>query len=138
MTDHRAIAERYVRACERGDFDAARSHLAEDFVMVYPGNVRYGDPEARASHTANLYRDIEYVFDGWTVGEALDGRRSCASWGTLAGENLNGVAFSGVRFIEVFIFDGERIAELHACNDLAVSGVVTALPPDSDTPETSS
>ena len=131
MTDHRGIAEAYVRAYERGDFDEARSHLAEGFVMVYPGNVRYGDPEARASHTGNLYRRVRQVFEGWTVGETLDGRPSVTAWGTLEGENLAGVAFEGVRSIEVFVFEGDRVAELHACNDITVSRVLEVSDDDS-------
>lgn len=124
MTDHRQIAEDYLRACERGDFDVARSHLAEGFVMIFPGDVSYGDPEARASHARNLYRRVRKEFVGWSAGQTPEGRPSVTSWGTLVGENLAGVPFDGVRYIDVFVFDDDRIVEQHVCNDLAVSRVL--------------
>lgn len=44
--------------------------------------------------------------------------------GTLEGENLAGVSFDGVRYIDVFVFEGDRIVEQQVCNDLSVSGVL--------------
>lgn len=63
-------------------------------------------------------------FVGWSVGETPEGRPCVTSWGTLEGENLAGVAFDGVRYIDIFVFDGERIEEQQVCNDLNVSGVL--------------
>ena len=44
--------------------------------------------------------------------------------GTLAGMNLQGVSFSGVRFVDRLVVRDSVVVEQHVYNDLASSGVL--------------
>ena len=116
--------ESYLRACEAGRFDEARRYLADGFVMVFPGGSRYTDPAARAEDAKTQYTWVRKAFLGWSIGETLDGRASVVSWGTLEGEDLAGNPFSGVRYVDLFFFEGDLIEEQLVYNDLVVMGVV--------------
>jgi hypothetical protein len=48
--------------------------------------------------------------------------------GRLSGENLQGVSFDGVRYIDRFVLADDKIVSQQVWNDLDVSGVLTRTP----------
>lgn len=113
----------YLRTAESGDLPAASRYLAEGAVLLFPGGVRYRDLEDQYSSPMRRYRSITKTLDRFDVDE----RESVvAVHGTLVGENLHGVRFKGVRFIDRFEFVDGLIARQFVWNDLAATGVLDA------------
>ncbi|HEU5300303.1 MAG TPA: hypothetical protein VFW08_12485, partial [bacterium] len=64
------------------------------------------------------------TFEEWDVAVRRDGTAIVISTGTLSGENLHGVRFEGVRYIDRFVLRDGRIVAQQVWNDLDTSGVL--------------
>jgi hypothetical protein len=113
----------FLRAMEERDLERARSLLADGFRLEFPG-ASYASLEEMVSAAGGRY--------GWVRKRvarveslAGQGREVVYVTGTLYGENLAGVPFDGVRFIDRFELVGGRIARQEVWNDLAESGALT-------------
>jgi len=113
----------YLRTAEAGDLDAAGAYLAPDAVLLFPGGVRYRDLSDQYSSPMRRYRGVTKTLDRFDVDEA---EAVVAVHGTLQGENLHGVHFKAVRFIDRFEFVDGLIARQYVWNDLAATGVLDA------------
>lgn len=121
------IVTTYLRTAEASDLQAASAYLAPDAVLLFPGGVRYRDLADQYSSPMRRYRGITKALDRFDVDES---EGVVVVHGTLQGENLQGVHFSGVRFIDRFeIIDG-LIVRQYVWNDLAATGVLEAMTPD--------
>ncbi|AUM74624.1 nuclear transport factor 2 family protein [Paracoccus jeotgali] len=110
--------EAFLEAMERRDLTAARSFLTEDGLeMVFPGGNRFSSLEEMLSGAAGRYRFVRKSFDrreSWS-----SGADDCALIaGTLSGEWLNGEAFDGIRFIDLFDLRDGKIWRQHVWNDM--------------------
>jgi hypothetical protein len=121
------IVTTYLRAAEAGDLEGASVHLVEGVELLFPGGIRYRDLDDQYSSPHRRYRGITKTLDRFDVDEA---ESVVAVHGTLQGENLHGVHFQGVRFIDRFEFLDRRIAKQAVWNDLAATGVLEATTPD--------
>lgn len=117
------LVDAYLECCESRDLDAAAQRLGPEPLLVFPGPVRYHSLEAMTARAAERYRWIRKHRDSYAVGEGPSGT-VVVSRGRLYGENLYGVPFDDVRYVDVFVVRDGRIHEQHVFNDLAVSGVL--------------
>lgn len=119
-----ALVERFLIACERRELDEASAMLAADAVIVFPGGVVHPDLHAMVADAAGAYRRVGKRRDRWHAAVEDDGRVVVTSIGRLEGEDLDGAAFDGVRYVDVFTVVDDRIVEQQVWNDLAAQGVV--------------
>jgi phenylpyruvate tautomerase PptA (4-oxalocrotonate tautomerase family) len=117
------LVRTYLEAMEARDLDSARTLLAENFSMMFPGGVVFQSLEELTSWAAKRYRAVRKSYEGFD--EALiEGGAVVYCHGTLSGESLSGRRFAGVRFVDRFLVtDGELVTQ-SVWNDLAESGVL--------------
>jgi hypothetical protein len=116
----------YLRAAEARDLATASSLLAPRAMIVFPGDVRHEDLAAVVTAARDRYRRVSKSFD--TIDVDAD-RATVVVTGRLSGENLYGVQFANVRYVDRFrLLDG-LISEQHVWNDLEESQALTARTP---------
>jgi phenylpyruvate tautomerase PptA (4-oxalocrotonate tautomerase family) len=109
----------FLGAMEARDLALARSFLAGDFEMVFPGNARFGALEDLVAWGRNRYRFVRKSYEA--VDECFgESGMVVYCFGTLAGEWPDGTPFEGIRFIDRFEFRDGRISNQKVWNDLAI------------------
>ena len=111
-----------------GDRELGRAaeRLSADVVMVFPGDEEHVSLHDQQAAAVDRYRDVRKSFG--SVDVDLE-RQVVVVQGTLTGENVHGVAFQHVRFVDRFeIVDG-LICRQEVWNDLGVTGVLNAQRP---------
>jgi hypothetical protein len=118
MTPETLVTE-FLRALEARDLGRAGSLLASDAILTFPGSAaRFTSLEAMASWASTRYRSVRKTiatFDRMDSGSAV----VLYCRGTLAGEWLDGSAFTGIRFVDRFEIADGRILRQDVWNDLA-------------------
>lgn len=110
----------YLQLCEKRDLQQAASYLAPGAELVFPGGVHFSELSEMVADAAGRYRWIRKHRTAYVVGQrAADGRPVVISTGTLEGEGLDGTTFTGIRYSDMFVFDGQLIAEQNVFNDLS-------------------
>lgn len=122
----------YLMAAEQRDLDRAASYLAPDAEIVFPGGVRHPDLRSVVAAARDRYRWVSKSFDAFDVDVEAG---TVVVNGHLRGENLHGVEFAGIRYIDRFRLHGGAIVLQHVWNDLEESGVLDARTPQ-DLPDT--
>ncbi len=108
----------YLRAMEERDLERARTFLAPDFTMMFPGGVTMASLDELVEWSKGRYRSITKTFEDFDVFE--DGGDTVVySTGMLNGEALDGSMISEVRYIDRFIFRDGLIVDQQVWNDLA-------------------
>lgn len=122
-----ALVDRYLDLCEERRLDEAGALLAENARLVFPGGVVHRDLAAMVDAAKKTYRWARKPDRHYDVapGETPDSTVVVCR-GTLAGEWLDGTPFNGVRFVDIFVLRGDRIAEQHVYNDLAIAAQAAA------------
>ena len=114
----RIIVLSFLEAMEQRDLEKARSHVAEDFAMTFPGPVHFSSLEALVDWSRGRYKFVTKTID--SVRELSDKDTTIVyCTGTLAGEWPDGSNFSGVRFIDSFSVRNGKLASQDVWNDLA-------------------
>lgn len=114
--------DRYLTLCEQRRLDEAATLLAPGARLVFPGGVEFTDLPSMVAAAATRYLQVEKPERRWFTGSAGgSGATTVTCLGTLSGRWLDGRTFSGVRFVDVFVLDGDLIAEQHVFNDLAIA-----------------
>jgi hypothetical protein len=121
----------YLRAAEDRDLKTASSHLAPGAVIVFPGDVRHADLNAVVAAARDRYRRIGKTFD--SVDVDVDSATVVVT-GRLSGENLFGVEFANVRYVDRFRLSDGSITEQHVWNDLEETRVLDARDAEDLTP----
>ncbi len=112
------IALSYLGAMEERDLETARSFLAEDFAMTFPGGARFGSLDELIAWSKDRYKSIKKTIEG--IQEVPEEEAAVVyCLGTLAGEWLDGSPFSGIRFIDRFTVRDGKLADQQVWNDLA-------------------
>ncbi len=91
--------------------------------FIYP-NGTFRDLAAVFAAGEQRYRWIRKRHVSWDVDDKGDGTVVVVSAGTLHGENLAGVPFDGVRYVDRITFSAGRIVRQEVWNDLTESGVL--------------
>ena len=117
------LVSRFLRLLEERDLAAASRHLAPGVSITFPGGRRFQDLETQVASSAARFRSVRKVFDGFDVLVQDDGAVVYVL-GTLEGEDIDGSAFAGVRFIDRFVLSDGLIIDHQVWNDVAETGVV--------------
>lgn len=118
-------ARAYLQLCEERHLDEASAYLAPNAELIFPGNRRFRALHDMVESSRGRYRTVSKNIEFSAVGARQDDQRPCVIiTGTLHGVRMDGEKFTGVRFRDLFVFDGELISEQHVFNDLAELGVV--------------
>ncbi|MCS7475709.1 nuclear transport factor 2 family protein [Umezawaea endophytica] len=120
-----ALVEDYLAAMGAGRVDDARRHLSPDATLVFPGGKTYRTLAELAEGSAGRYRFVDKHRDEYDTLSTVDGE-VVYSLGRLFGENIHGVAFDGVRYVDRFLVRDGLVVEQRVWNDLAESGVLLA------------
>jgi hypothetical protein len=93
--------------------------------MTFPPGITFYSLQELVANASGRYRWCDKVRERYEVFQREDGATVVYSAGTLFGENLHGVPFSGVRYLDRFVLRDGLIEEQDVWNDLAESGVLT-------------
>lgn len=116
----------FLRIMEVRDLDHARTFLAPDFRMTFPGGVTMNSLEELVEWSKSRYSKMKKTFEDFDVFEN-DGGTVIYSTGMLNGEALDGSPINEVRYIDRFVFRDGLIVDQKVWNDLA-----EVLKPDHD------
>ena len=119
------VVEEFLAAVGAGRISDAARYLDPAVRMVFPGGREYTDLADLAAASSTRYRYVDKHRDEYDCAEQ-DGAGSTVvfSIGRLYGENLHGVAFDNVRYVDRFVVRDGLIVEQRVWNDLAETGVL--------------
>ena len=110
--------KKFLRIMEERDLETARSFLAPDFRMTFPGGVTMTTLDELVEWSKGRYKSISKTFEDFD--EFQDGDETVVySTGMLNGEALDGSAISEVRYIDRFVFRDGLMVDQQVWNDLA-------------------
>jgi len=124
MSNPLGLVQRYLEACEERRLEEAERYLAPGAILVFPGG-RYTSVAEMAAGAAQRYRWVKKAYDTWDIAVRPDGTAIVVTTGTLYGENLYGIPFKGIRYIDRFVVRGGQIVRQDVWNDLEISGVLS-------------
>jgi hypothetical protein len=111
--DAAATVRAFLDAMEARDLERAGGYLGPGFAMTFPGGVQMQRLEELVAWSRTRYRFVRKTYERFdSCGEAV------YCFGTLAGEWLDGRAFSGIRFIDRFELADGRLVRQDVWNDL--------------------
>jgi len=117
MSNPAQTVRTYLAAMEARELDTARSLLAPDFTMEFPGPVRMNSLDELLAWAKPRYRFVRKTYERFdTCAEAAGAVVYC--FGTLGGEWPDGTPFSGVRFIDRFTVRDGTLIDQTVWNDL--------------------
>ncbi len=116
------VATEFLAVMERRDLARARTYLADTVSMRFP-NAEYSSLDAMIASAGGRYRWVKKRISA-TESFTTDDGDVVYVRGTLYGENLHGVPFEGIRFIDRFELRDGKIVAQDVWNDLAESGVL--------------
>jgi phenylpyruvate tautomerase PptA (4-oxalocrotonate tautomerase family) len=118
LPDAVGLVREFLAAMEARDLAHARTYLAPDFAMTFPGGARFTRLEDLIAWAKDRYRAIRKSFEGFD--ESLGDEATVVTChGTLSGEWPDGTPFAGIRFLDRFTVRGGKLAEQQVWNDLA-------------------
>lgn len=108
----------YLAAMETRNLQLARSFLARNFVMTFPGGAQFGSPAELLAWSKDRYKSIAKKIAGVHEVPAEEGA-VVYCMGTLAGEWPDGSTFDDIRFIDRFTVRDGLLVDQQVWNDLA-------------------
>lgn len=108
----------FLKNLEDRDLDSAKALVADNFEMVFPGDVRFKDFDALIAWAKPRYRWVKKHHDRFDAAQTDDGIVVFCH-GTLYGEDPLGAPFEGIRYADWFLIVGGKISKQHVWNDLA-------------------
>jgi 4-oxalocrotonate tautomerase family enzyme len=110
----------FLSAMERRDLAAARTFLADDFRMIFPGNAEFGALEDLVAWSRPRYRFVKKSYEAFDECFGETGT-VVYCFGTLSGEWPDGKSFEGIRFIDRFTVADGKLLDQKVWNDLQAS-----------------
>ncbi|MBN9672532.1 tautomerase family protein [Roseibium aggregatum] len=120
LTDPASRIREFLETMEARDLDKAKTFLAPDFRMTFPGGVEFGRLEELIAWAGPRYNFMRKTYERFDTCSGDEGAIVYCH-GTLSGEWPDGSAFSDIRFIDRFEFSGDLISRQQVWNDLAES-----------------
>src|SRR5215204_2107564 len=114
-----ARIDRFLGCVARRDLAQAGQYLAPDARIVFPPGTTFSSLEQMAAGMRARYQNIDKVRERWDIWIRKDGATVVYNTGTLFGVNLQGVPFSGVRYLDRFELRDGLIVLQEVWNDLA-------------------
>ncbi|AWB35875.1 tautomerase family protein [Orrella marina] len=109
----------FLHAMQDRDLAKARTYLAPEFKMTFPGDATMTRLEDLVEFSRLRYRFVQKTFESFDTSWKGD-VAVVHCHGTLNGEALDGIPFKGVRFIDRFELQGTLIVRQQVWNDLAI------------------
>lgn len=119
-----SFVSEYLRLVAERKIEEAAAYLAPDARLVFPPGLTFTSNEEVADWAKARYHWVDKARERWDVVSVADGRTIVYSLGTLFGENLHGVRFEGIRYLDRFEIQNGKIVLQEVWNDLAESGVL--------------
>jgi len=117
VPDAAAVVRDYLKAMEARDLETAKSMLADDFVMVFPGTGAMRGLDELLAWAKDRYASVGKTYERFDVAPGADGV-AVYCYGALAGEWLDGTAFKDIRFIDRFTVRDGKLADQRVWNDM--------------------
>jgi phenylpyruvate tautomerase PptA (4-oxalocrotonate tautomerase family) len=121
--DAAVLVKEFLGRMEARNLEGARSMLAEDFEMVFPGNARFKKIEELVEWAKKRYHWVRKRYETFDLAPQLNGS-VVYCFGVLDGEDLKGRPFADIRFIDRFTVRKGLLQNQQVWNDLAASGVI--------------
>ncbi|GIW12095.1 MAG: membrane protein [Dehalococcoidia bacterium] len=115
----------FLQLMARRQLAEAATYLAPEVRMTFPPGITFRSLDELVANARGRYRWVDKVRERYEAFSREDGAIVVYSMGTLFGENVFGVPFSGVRYLDRFVLRDGLIVEQDVWNDLAESGVLT-------------
>ena len=124
------LVRAFLRAVEMRDLEAAQAMLAEGFRMTFPGDRTFSGLGELVEWARQRYRFARKTYERFDEAPGDDGV-AVYCYGTLAGEWLDGIPFSGIRFVDRFTVRDGQLVDQRVWNDLAEARAGDGPPPRS-------
>lgn len=122
QTDPATVVQDFLLAMQDRDLQRARSFLAPEFEMTFPGGVQLDKLEDLVTWAKGRYQFVKKRFESFDTSWKPDGA-VVHCHGTLHGQWLDGSEFNDIRFIDRFEVKGGLLVFQQVWNDMAaVSG----------------
>lgn len=108
----------FLMAMQDRDLDKAKSLLAPEFVMTFPGDVSLTRLEDLVVWAKGRYQYVKKVFESFDTAWKSD-HAVVHCHGTLHGQWLDGSEFAGIRFIDRFEVKNGLLVRQQVWNDMA-------------------
>lgn len=113
------LVHEFLAAMEARDLDLAATYLADDFIMCFPGAQPFRKLEELVNWARGRYQAVYKNFSDTSVAYQRD-RVVVTCHGLLHGHWLTGESFEGVRFIDRFEIQANKLVRQDVWNDLAL------------------
>ncbi len=123
--DASQLVRRFLERMEKRDLDGARTCLAPDFAMRFPGSPIMHRLEELVERSRGSYRNVGKTYERFDESWTDDGA-VVYCFGTLHGTWPDGTDFDGIRFIDRFEVVDDLIRRQDVWNDLALHKPVPA------------
>ena len=114
------IVQSFLAAMQARDLEKAKTYLAPDFEMTFPGNATMTRLEDLVEFSRRRYKFVHKTFASFDTSWQAD-LVVVHCHGTLSGEGLDGQRFEGVRFIDRFEIRQGLLYRQQVWNDLALA-----------------
>ncbi|MFL2771516.1 MAG: nuclear transport factor 2 family protein [Rhodospirillaceae bacterium] len=111
-------AKEFLHLLEARDLERAKTFLAPEFEMTFPGGINMNSLEELIEWSKERYTQVSKTFEEFD--EIQDGDSVIVySMGRLNGIALDGSTIRDVRYIDRFVFEDSLIVKQEVWNDLA-------------------
>ncbi len=121
--DAAALIDKFLQLGEDRKIEEMQAMMAPQSKIEFPGGKRFSTQSEMVANAKGGYLWVRKHRERYFVGVNGD-QTTVTSIGTLYGENLAGVAFEGIRYVDVFVIENGLISEQMVWNDLSESGVL--------------
>jgi hypothetical protein len=118
LLDAEEIVRAFLAAMQSRNLDLAKTFLAPDFVMCFPGKAQFKKLEELVQWGKQRYQNVGKVIDSIEQSWQRDST-TVYCFGTLYGEWPDGKTFEGIRFIDRFKVVNNLLVTQDVWNDIA-------------------
>jgi hypothetical protein len=117
------MVDKFLQLAQDRKIEEIQAMMAPNSKIEFPGGIRFSSQSEMVANAKGKYSWVKKHRDRYFVG--VNGNQTTVtSIGTLYGENLAGVAFEGIRYVDVFVIEDGLFTEQMDWNDFCESGVL--------------
>jgi len=113
------IVRSFLAAMQARDLGTAKTFLAPDFTIIFPGNARFSTLEQLVEWGKSRYMSVGKNYNAFDECSTNSSRTVVYCYGTLYGQWLDGTSFDNIRFIDRFTIERNKLLDQQVWNDLA-------------------
>lgn len=119
QTDPAIVVQNFLLAMQDRDLEKAKTFLAPNFEMTFPGDVKLTELEDLVTWAKGRYQFVKKEFESFDTSWKSD-HAVVHCHGSLYGQWLDGHEFNGIRFIDRFDVKDGLLVSQQVWNDMAV------------------